>query len=180
VRRPRSCFSRHSDIAAVAESADWQRLLLPVHLNSERTVEPVRQDGSFAEKQQSHRALLFLVPSGRLAGINRDARSLCGASGILVVTRAGTQSRGEAARALGDAACTRLFGLSRSLLIHWMATSTTVSLPLATSSGRSDTAHAAQLGLVGVLSEGLGRKAAKTLTDEEGRLFEVSKPRRTS
>ena len=35
-------------------------LLLLVHLNSERTVEPVRQDGSFAEKQQSHRALLFL------------------------------------------------------------------------------------------------------------------------
>ena len=37
------------------------RLLVVVHLNSERTLEPVRQDCSFAEKQQSHRALLFLV-----------------------------------------------------------------------------------------------------------------------
>jgi hypothetical protein len=37
------------------------RLLLVVHLNSERTAEHVRQDGSFAEKQQSYRALLFLV-----------------------------------------------------------------------------------------------------------------------
>ena len=36
-----------------------------VHLNSERTVEPVRQDGSLAEKQQSHRALLFLVQAER-------------------------------------------------------------------------------------------------------------------
>jgi hypothetical protein len=37
------------------------RLLVVVHLNSERKIESVRQDGSFAEKQQSHRALLFLV-----------------------------------------------------------------------------------------------------------------------
>jgi hypothetical protein len=39
------------------------RLLVVVHLNSERTAEHVRHDGSFAEKQQSHRALLFLIPS---------------------------------------------------------------------------------------------------------------------
>lgn len=48
-------------------------LLLFVHLNSERTVEPVRQDGSFAEKQQSYRAHLFLVPSDCLRGAFRDA-----------------------------------------------------------------------------------------------------------
>jgi hypothetical protein len=41
------------------------RLLL-VHLNSERTVEAVRQDGSFAEKQRSYRALVFLVQLERL------------------------------------------------------------------------------------------------------------------
>jgi hypothetical protein len=37
------------------------RLLLVVHLGSARTVEPVRQDSSFAEKQKSHPALQFVV-----------------------------------------------------------------------------------------------------------------------
>jgi len=36
-------------------------------LNSERTVGPVRQDGSYAEQQQSHRALLFLVHASAAA-----------------------------------------------------------------------------------------------------------------
>ena len=38
----------------------WSLLLL-VHLSSERTVEPVRQDSSFAEKQEPHPALLPVV-----------------------------------------------------------------------------------------------------------------------
>ena len=38
-----------------------------VHRSSERTVEPVRQDSSFAEKQESHPARLLIVRSGRLA-----------------------------------------------------------------------------------------------------------------
>jgi hypothetical protein len=41
------------------------RLLVFVQLSSKRTVEPVHQDGSFAEKQQSHPALLFLVQGQR-------------------------------------------------------------------------------------------------------------------
>jgi len=49
------------------------RLLVVVHLSSERTLEPVRQDSSFAEKQESHPALLVVVPSGRLTKVVRDA-----------------------------------------------------------------------------------------------------------
>ena len=41
------------------------RLLVVVHLSSERTLEPVRQDSSFAEKQKSHPPLLPVVPCGR-------------------------------------------------------------------------------------------------------------------
>jgi hypothetical protein len=37
------------------------RLLRFVQLSSERTLEPVREDSSFAEKQESHRALLVVV-----------------------------------------------------------------------------------------------------------------------
>jgi hypothetical protein len=40
-------------------------LLRFVHLSSEREVEPVRQDSSFAEKQKSHPALPLIVHSGR-------------------------------------------------------------------------------------------------------------------
>jgi hypothetical protein len=36
-------------------------LLRFVHLSSERTVEPVRQDSSFAEMQEPHSALLLVV-----------------------------------------------------------------------------------------------------------------------
>ena len=46
-------------------------LLVFVHPSSERTLEPVRQDGSFAEKQQSHPALLFLVQGERGEGAAR-------------------------------------------------------------------------------------------------------------
>jgi hypothetical protein len=37
------------------------RPVLFVHLSSERTLEPVRQDSSFAEKHESHTALLLVV-----------------------------------------------------------------------------------------------------------------------
>jgi hypothetical protein len=49
-------------------------LLLIVHLNSERTLESVRQDCSFAEKQQPRPARLVVVPSGHL---DRSRRGAC-------------------------------------------------------------------------------------------------------
>jgi hypothetical protein len=49
-------------------------LLAFVHLSSQRTLEPVRQDGCFAEKQEPHPALLLIVPSERLGGTAADAR----------------------------------------------------------------------------------------------------------
>ena len=48
-------------------------LLVFVHLNSERTLEPVRHDGSFAEKQESYPALLVVV---RLESIWRGLPAL--------------------------------------------------------------------------------------------------------
>jgi hypothetical protein len=54
--------TRRKQQRAVGAHLALDRLLRYVHLSSERTLEPVRQDGSFAEKQQSHGALLFLVP----------------------------------------------------------------------------------------------------------------------
>ena len=45
-----------------------------VHLNSERTLEPVRQDSSFAEKQQPRPARLVVVPSRRATPELGDAR----------------------------------------------------------------------------------------------------------
>jgi hypothetical protein len=50
-------------------------LLVFVHCGSERTLEPVRQDGSFAEKRQSYRAHLFLVRRGRLLSVGGDTRT---------------------------------------------------------------------------------------------------------
>jgi hypothetical protein len=46
-----------------------------VQLSSERTLEPVRKDCSFAEKQVSRPALLFLVRRGRLLSAGGDART---------------------------------------------------------------------------------------------------------
>jgi hypothetical protein len=39
-----------------------------VHLSSQRTLVPVRQDGCFAEKQEPHPALLLIVLSGHEIG----------------------------------------------------------------------------------------------------------------
>jgi hypothetical protein len=60
-------------------------LLLLVQLSSERTVEPVRQDSSFAEKQESHPALLLLVLSGRLRRDLQDARNHADAALVRVM-----------------------------------------------------------------------------------------------
>ena len=49
-------------------------LLRFVQLSSERTLEPLRQDSSFAEKQESHPALLVVVPSRCLWRRIGDAR----------------------------------------------------------------------------------------------------------
>jgi hypothetical protein len=43
--------------AGVSSRVAWRSLLAFVHLNSERAVEPVRKDRSFAEKQESDAAL---------------------------------------------------------------------------------------------------------------------------
>jgi hypothetical protein len=40
----------------------WSSLLRFVHPSSERLVEPVRQDNSFAEKQEPQPARLLVVP----------------------------------------------------------------------------------------------------------------------
>jgi hypothetical protein len=47
-----------------------------VHLSSERMLEPVRRHSSFAEKQESHDALLFLVRSAwqRASRVRRRRR----------------------------------------------------------------------------------------------------------
>ena len=43
------------------------RLLRVVHLSSERTLEPVRKDCAFAEKQQPQAARLLVVQSGHIS-----------------------------------------------------------------------------------------------------------------
>jgi hypothetical protein len=48
-------------------------LPLIVQLSSERTLESVRQDSAFAEKQDSHPALLVVVPSERERSNRRHA-----------------------------------------------------------------------------------------------------------
>jgi hypothetical protein len=40
---------------------EWEPPLV-VHLSSQRTLVPVRQNGCFAEKQEPHPALLLIVP----------------------------------------------------------------------------------------------------------------------
>jgi hypothetical protein len=57
-----ACMSKRSSRASIC--AEFRPLLRFVRLSSERTLEPVRQDGSFAEKQQAHPALLFRVKGG--------------------------------------------------------------------------------------------------------------------
>jgi hypothetical protein len=51
--------------------------LLPlVQLSSQRTLEPVRKDRSFAEKQQPQPASLLVVRGGSKLGVSPDARIL--------------------------------------------------------------------------------------------------------
>jgi hypothetical protein len=47
---------------------------MAVRKSGERTVEPVRQDGSFAEKQESRPARLRVVRNGHPADLSPDAR----------------------------------------------------------------------------------------------------------
>src|SRR3954454_6459424 len=54
---------------------DSETLPLFVHPSSERLIEPVRQDSSFAEKQESHPTRLLVVQGGRAALDRRRARS---------------------------------------------------------------------------------------------------------
>jgi hypothetical protein len=50
-------------------------LLVVVQLSSERTLEPVRHDSSFAEKQESHTALLVVVHRERVRIDRSDDRN---------------------------------------------------------------------------------------------------------
>jgi hypothetical protein len=58
---PDACSARAKEASARERSA----LFLVVHLSSQRTLEPVRQDGCFAEKQGPGPALLLIVHPGR-------------------------------------------------------------------------------------------------------------------
>jgi hypothetical protein len=81
LRRPRARTThagrRYSRIATAA--ARRRKFAVPlsgfVHLKSERALEPVRKDCSFAEKQQPQLARLLVVRSESLRGAARDARS---------------------------------------------------------------------------------------------------------
>ena len=55
----------------------WISVLRFVHLSSQRTLEPVRQDGWFAEKQEPNPALRLIVRSAHLVLGHRDARFPC-------------------------------------------------------------------------------------------------------
>jgi hypothetical protein len=68
-------------------------LAAPVRpLSSERALEPVRQDSSVAEKQESRPALLLVVRSERLAGRVGDA-CLRTTAGVLEIQTSRTRER---------------------------------------------------------------------------------------
>jgi hypothetical protein len=72
----------HQGSSGASARAAFQPPLRFVHLSSERTGEPVREDGSFAEKQNSHLARRLVVLSGRKFGQIGDARLSTGAAVI--------------------------------------------------------------------------------------------------
>jgi hypothetical protein len=89
-----------SRAATIAFHASGQResgLLLFVHPSSERTVEPVRQDSSFAEKQEPHPALVLVVPCGSEAAL-AEGDSLRAEAGAWV----GVRTRAHACAVAGD------------------------------------------------------------------------------
>jgi hypothetical protein len=59
-----------------------------VHLSSQRTLVPVRQDGCFAEKQEPHPALLLIVLGERVAGTVADTRIVGEQEPVIVVLEA--------------------------------------------------------------------------------------------
>jgi hypothetical protein len=71
ITRSRSCLVA---IARLAVPSSRPALLDFVHLSSQRTLVPVRQDGCFAEKQEPHPALLLIVLGERVAGTVADTR----------------------------------------------------------------------------------------------------------
>jgi hypothetical protein len=79
-----------------------------VHLGSERRVELVPQDSSFAEKQQSHPARLLVIRSEREARDREDARFLAIAAGSRAKRSAQENHEGESQAAeLADLAALR-------------------------------------------------------------------------
>jgi hypothetical protein len=68
------CADAHETPAPDEQRERRSRRLLLVHLSSQRTLVPVRQDGCFAEKQEPHPALLLIVRRERLARGHGDAR----------------------------------------------------------------------------------------------------------
>jgi hypothetical protein len=80
--------SRHARLSKeqrIIGSRRGRPLLRFVHLSSERTVEPVRKDRSFAEKQQPQPAGLLVVLSGRERLGCGHARVLAGAEAITAI-----------------------------------------------------------------------------------------------
>jgi hypothetical protein len=65
------------------------RLLVLVHLGSERTLEPVHKDGSFADKQESASVLLVVVRCECLADVERGQRRSSVARGATPASCAG-------------------------------------------------------------------------------------------
>ena len=74
------------------------RLLRFVHLDNERMVEPACQDGSFAEMQQSHRALVIFVRSAHEFSGDIGSRSPMQSRRSLVLPSAPLQVRRDRRR----------------------------------------------------------------------------------
>jgi hypothetical protein len=63
--------------AKQAPARDRSALSEVVHLSSQRTLEPVREDGCFAERQGPGPALLLIVRCERRSEGGADARIVC-------------------------------------------------------------------------------------------------------
>jgi hypothetical protein len=103
-RSPRYSFCLIA-IARLRSCGPRAALLLIVHTGSDRTVEPVRQDSSFAEKQESHPALLLVVQFSserppRRGTIDCRLRPGAAISAALAATRLAHESAVTRARAL--------------------------------------------------------------------------------
>jgi hypothetical protein len=98
--------SRSSRIAMAARYADIAPDSVPVlvHSGSERTVEPVRQGSSFAEKAESHPDFVVVVQRDCAEAGNRDACFVDGQRQSLDATRLANVEPSGRSPSRGDAA----------------------------------------------------------------------------